>query len=110
MIPAMSSVTSCSSPRGGKADAGWQFDRSFVGQSAGNGCERGLSLLDLPDAQRAGGFQALAQDGGVAGGNSAQNPCDQPRLSARQGEQCNVRLRGGKDGAKRRIAQMDHVA
>src|SRR3954454_25023038 len=98
MIPAMSSVTSCSSHRGGKANAGWQFDRSFVGQSAGNGCERGLSLLDLADAQRAWVLQALAQDRSVGGGNSAQNPCDQPRLGARQGEQSNVRLRGGKDG------------
>src|SRR5947209_6041954 len=97
MIPAMSSVTSGALHCGGKADAGWQVDRSFVGQSAGNRGERGLSLLDFADAQRAGVFQALAQDRSVAGRNSAENPCDQSRLGARQGEQSNVRLSGGKD-------------
>ena len=92
--------------RGGKADAGGQGDGSFVGQAAGDRRQRGLRLLDIADAQRAGMFQALAEECRVARGNLSQNAGDQARLGACQSEQGDVRIGRGEDRPERCVAQV----
>ena len=54
-------------------------------------------------------FEPLAERGGVAGRQFAQNAGDQPRLRAGQGEQSDIGIGGGEDGSQGGVVEEHQI-